>query len=130
MAEIDVVLADDQPLSLLGLRSAVADQDDIHVLSECEGAECLAKSVRRKPHVLIVNARLLGHQLGALEQLVNLSHRTQVIVVTSHSDREFLNGAARCGAKGVIQSDCSLDEIPNAIRRVRNGGVWREKEAA
>jgi DNA-binding NarL/FixJ family response regulator len=130
MGDIEVVFADDQPLSLIGLRSAVADEGDIHVLAECQDPECLAETVRQKPHVLVVNSSLLGDELGALKQLVTQNHRTQVIVITSHTDREFLDGAARCGARGVIQAECSLDEIPKAIRKVRSGGVWREKVAA
>jgi len=130
MAEIDVVLADDQPLSLLGMRSAISGQRDIRILAECEDPHCLAEAVRHHPDVLLVNSSFLGDQLGALKQLVGQNHKTQVIVITSHQDREFLDTAVRCGARGIIQTECSLDEIPTAIRKVRSGQMWHERDAA
>jgi len=130
MADIDVVLADDQPLSLIGMRSAVADEGDIHVLAECQDSQRLAEAVRHQPpDVLLVNATLLHDEFGALKQLVSQNKRTRVIVITSHTDREFLDSALRCGAKGVIQTECSVEKIPSAIRKVTSGGVWLERAA-
>ncbi len=131
MSNISVVLADDQPLSLIGMRSAVANQGDIRVLAECQDPQCLAEAVRhRPPNVLLVNAALLHDEFGALRQLVSQSERTHVILLTSHKDREFLDGAMRCGAKGVIQTECEVEKIPSAIRKVTRGGVWLERAAA
>jgi DNA-binding NarL/FixJ family response regulator len=79
--------------------------------------------------VLLVNADILHDELGALKQLVSQAKKTRVIVVTSHKDREFLDGAFQCGAKGVIHTDCSVKEIPAAIRKVTGGGVWLEEAA-
>lgn len=110
MADISVVLADDQPLSMIGMRSAVADQSDIRVLAECQDPQSLAEVVHhRPPNVLLVNATLLHDEFGALRQLVSQSKKTHVIVITSHKDREFLDCAMRCGAKGVIQTECEVE---------------------
>jgi len=49
--------------------------------------------------------------------------------MTSHKDREFLDSAFQCGAKGVIHTDCPVNEIPAAIRKVTGGGVWLEQAA-
>ncbi|HEY1806425.1 MAG TPA: response regulator transcription factor [Terracidiphilus sp.] len=131
MAGIDVVLADDQPLSLLGMRSAVADQRDIRILAECQDPHDLAEAVRHQPpDVLLVNASLLRDELGPLKQLVSQNHKTHVIVITTHTDPGFLDQAMRCGAKGVIQTARPVEEIPTAIRKVTSGGVWRERFAA
>lgn len=131
MADIDVVIADDQPLSLIGMRSAVADQGDIRILAECENPMCLVETVRNHPpDVLLVSGEILHDEFGALKQLVSQVKKTRVIVVTSHKDRGFADGALRCGAKGVIQSECPVEEIPAAIRRVTSGGVWLERVAA
>ena len=124
-------IADDQPLSLIGMRSAVADQSDIRILAECQDPRCLAEAVRlRPPDVLLINAKLLCDEFGALKQLVSQNQKTRVIVITSHKDRGFLDSAMRCGAKGVIQTECPVEKIPAAIRKVTSGGVWRERAAA
>jgi DNA-binding NarL/FixJ family response regulator len=131
MAGIDVVIADNQPLSLYGMRSAVADQDDIRILAECQSSDLLLDAVRdHSPDVLLVSAEILRDELDALEQLVTEIDETRVIVVTSRKDPGFLEGALRCGAKGVFQREWPVQQIPMAIRKVTNGGVWLEQGAA
>jgi DNA-binding NarL/FixJ family response regulator len=130
VARIDVVIANDQPLSLIGIRSAVSDQRDIRILRECQDPKCLVEAIRRTtPDVLLVSGELLHDECGALKQLVSQVKKTHVILVTSRKDQGFLDGALRCGAKGVIQTECPIEEIPAAIRRVTSGGVWLERAA-
>jgi DNA-binding NarL/FixJ family response regulator len=131
MADIDVVIADNQPLSLYGLRSAMADQADIKILAECQNQDRLIDAVRNhSPDVLLVSAEILREELDALEKLVTQIEETRVIVVTSRKDADFLEGALRCGAKGVFQREWPVQQIPMAIRKVTNGGVWLEQGAA
>jgi DNA-binding NarL/FixJ family response regulator len=129
MRDINLMIADEQPLSLVGLRSAVADQGDIRIIAECHNPQRLAQAVRSHPDVLLVNADILHDELGALKQLVSQAKKTRVILVTSHKDRDFLDSALQCGAKGVIHTDCPVNEIPAAIRTVPGGGVWLEQAA-
>lgn len=130
MTGIDVVIADNEPLSLSGMRSAVADQADIRVLAECQNSERLVDAVRNhSPDVVLVSAEILRAELGALKQLVTQIEETRVIVVTSRKDTVFLEGALRCGAKGVFQREWPVQQIPMAIRKVTNGGVWLEQTA-
>src|SRR5690349_14321731 len=104
MSGIDVVIADNQPLSLSGIRSAVAEESDIRILAECEDTERLRDAVRHHaPHVLLVSADLFQEskeEFAALEELITECDETRVIVVTSRKDPEFLERALRCGAKG------------------------------
>jgi len=128
MSDIDVVIADNQPLSLNGMRSAVADEADIRVLAECQNEERLLDAIRDySPHVLLISVEILRDELDALEQLVTEVEETRVIVVTSRKDPEFLADALRCGAKGVFQREWPVQQIPMAIRKVTNGGVWLEQ---
>lgn len=131
MADIDIVIADNQPLSLSGLRSVVAGQSDIRILAECQNTDRLVDAVRRHcPDVLLVSTEMLREELGVLEQLVSEFDETRVIVLTSRTDPGFMEGALRCGAKGVLQREWPVQQIPLAIRKVTNGGVWLEQGAA
>ncbi|HUA98559.1 MAG TPA: response regulator transcription factor [Terracidiphilus sp.] len=131
MNSIEVMLADSQPLTLSGLRSAVADQADIKVLAECHSHETLMMAVRDySPDVLVVGAEILKEELDALETLVMGTGKTRVILLTSRRDTDFLEAALRCGAKGVFHRDWPVHQIPLAIRKVTNGGVWLEQNVA
>lgn len=125
MGDIQVVIADNQPLALSGLRSAMADHTDIQVLAECQSRERLMDIVRRHaPDVLLVSTDILQEELDALERLVTEVDDTRVIVLTNIKDPDFLESALRCGAKGVIQREWPVQQIPAAIRKVIRGGVW------
>jgi DNA-binding NarL/FixJ family response regulator len=131
MGDIQVVIADSQPLTLSGLRSAVADHADIRVLAECKNPERLSDTVRNhSPDVLLVSAEFLDDELDGIEDLISEMQDTRVILLTSRKDHGFLEGALRCGAKGVFQREKPVHQIPQAIRKVTNGGIWLEPEAA
>jgi len=131
MGDIQVVIADSQPLTLSGLRSAVADHADIRVLAECKNPERLSDTVRNhSPDVLLESAEFLDDGLDGVEDLISEMQDTRVILLTSRKDHGFLEGALRCGAKGVFQREKPVHQIPQAIRKVTNGGIWLEPEAA
>jgi DNA-binding NarL/FixJ family response regulator len=131
MSDIQVVIADTQPLTLSGLRTAVADQDDITVLAECKNPERLIDTVRNhSPDVLVVSAEFLKGELDVLENLISEIQEIRVIVLTSSNNPRFLEGALRRGAKGVFQREWPIQQIPKAIRKVTNGGIWLERSIA
>jgi DNA-binding NarL/FixJ family response regulator len=139
MDDIAVVIADNQPISISGIRSAVADENDIRILAECQSSDHLLNAVRQLcPDVVLVSEEILrkeNQKLGALEKLVSgfdeaQVEETRVIVITSEKAPEFLETALRSGAKGVFQREWPIQQIPMAIRKVTNGGVWLEQGAA
>jgi DNA-binding NarL/FixJ family response regulator len=134
MTDIAVVIADSQPISISGIRSAVADQEDIRILAECQSSEHLLDAIRHYcPDVVLVSEEILrdeDEELDTLEKLVTEVDETRVIVVTSEKNTNFLESALRCGAKGVFQRQWPVHQIPMAIRKVTNGGVWLEQGVA
>jgi DNA-binding NarL/FixJ family response regulator len=131
MGYIQVVFADSEPLMLSGLRSAVANDKDIEVLAECQDPELLRDAVRtHSPDVLLVGAEIWREEFDELKRLVSERVKTRVILLTSRKDPGFLEGALRCGAKGIFQREWPVQQIPIAIRKVTNGGVWLEQTVA
>ena len=128
MGDIQVVIADNEPLKLSGMRCAVADDEDIEVLAECLNSERLMEAVRTdSPHVLLVGEEIWQ---DGLKRLLIDRVQTRVILFTSRKDSGFLEDALRCGAKGIIQRERPVHQIPIAIRKVTNGGVWLERTVA
>jgi DNA-binding NarL/FixJ family response regulator len=131
MGDIQVVIADNQPLALSGMRNAMADEADIQVMAECQNRERLMDAVRaHSPDILLVSTDILQEELDELERLVAEIDDTRVIVLTSRKDPDFLEGALRRGAKAVIQREWPIHKIPIAIRKVIKGGVWLEHSIA
>jgi two-component system, NarL family, response regulator DegU len=131
VGQIQVVFADNHPLTLSGLRSAVADHSDIQVLAECRDRQHVLEAVRNHlPDVLLLSAELLQEELDTLQQLVAEINDTRVILLTGRKDPDFLEEALRCGARGIFQREKPAHYIPLAIRKVISGGLWFEHAMA
>ena len=129
--EIHVLFADNHPLTLSGLKSAVAAQSDIRVLTECMNRERLSDFVRSQiPHVLFVSSEFLRDELEDLIQLVAENEHTRIILLTNRTDPQFFEDALRCGVSGIFERQRPVEFIPLAIRRVMNGGFWFEQALA
>jgi DNA-binding NarL/FixJ family response regulator len=129
LSDIEVVLADNQPLTLSGLRSAVIDHSDIRILEECTDRERVLEVVRsHSPHVLLVSAELLQEDLDALQSLTAENQETRVILLTGRNDITFLQEVLRTGARGVVQREKPIHHIPIAIRKVTKGELWFERD--
>jgi two-component system, NarL family, response regulator DegU len=125
---VGVIIADNHPLTVSGLRSAIADQKDIEVLAECSDRESLAELVRNHaPDVLLLSSEMLHENLDELQQVVSETQGTHVILLTGRRDFDFVREALRCGARGVFQRERLTRLIPKAIREVTNGGLWFER---
>lgn len=129
ISDIEVVLADNQPLTLSGLRSAVTDHADIRIMDECTDHESVLEAIRdHSPHVLLISGELLQDDLDALQTLASEYPDTRVILLTSRNDVAFLQDVLRTGARGVVQRQKPVHHIPIAIRKVTKGELWFERD--
>ena len=128
---IRVVLADRYPLTLSGLRTALADHEDIQILAECTDTEGVVRALREhSPHVLLLSSEVLDDDLDGLPLLTAHSQVTQIILLTSRKDMNFIQGALQRGARGVFQRERPVHHIPLAIRKVTSGELWFERGIA
>jgi two-component system, NarL family, response regulator DegU len=131
MSEYSVVFADNHPLTLSGLRSAVSEHPDIRIVAECVDRERVFDAVRgHSPDVLLLSAELLQEEFDVLQKLAADYQETRVILLTGRGDPGFLEEALRSGARGVFQRERPTYYIPLAIRKVMHGGLWFERAAA
>ncbi len=121
---IKVLVVDDHPVILQGLRGMLAGLDDIEVVGEASsGLEAIERSLELQPDVLLMDVRL--PELNGLEAMRRL--RTQnpdikvVFITVSNSDL-YLIEALRWGANGYLTKDSSKELIGNAIRSAMIGG--------
>jgi DNA-binding NarL/FixJ family response regulator len=128
---INVLFADHHPLTLAGLKCAVASQSDIFVLPECLNRTRLGEAVRgHSPHVLLVSSEFLDEQLDEIGSLIAENEALHVILLTGRSDPQFFEDALRCGASGIFERQRPVEYIPLAIRKVMSGGFWFEQVLA
>lgn len=119
---IRVVVADDNPVTRLGLRSQLGLSDDIVVVGEAADGEATLREVaEREPDVLILDVRM--PRLDGNEVLGRLdTDRVGVLVMTNCDDPAVICTAIQRGARGyLVYPPSDPSEIEQATRKVAVG---------
>lgn len=121
--EISILLADNQPLTVAGLRSFLADRSDLRVIEEVHDAKNLRDAVsRNQPDLLIADYNIPGFiTLDDLGQLAREMTPLNILVISSDNDKTSIMKALQLGVKGYLTKACSRDEVLLAIQSVAKG---------
>ena len=128
---IRVVVADDNPVTRMGLRSQCALSDDIVVVGEAgDGEAALHEVEQRNPDVLILDVRM--PKLDGTEVLGHLdTGRVGVLIMTNCDDPDVIRTAIQRGARGyLVYPPSDPSEINHAIRKVAIGERTFGRQAA
>lgn len=123
MANVKVLLVDDDALVRAGLRVILSSASDIKVVAEAaDGNGAIAAVQQHRPDVVLMDIRM-PHMDGisattALRRLVAPPH---VIVLTTFQADEQVVAALRAGASGFLVKDTPPSDIISAVRLVAAG---------
>jgi two-component system invasion response regulator UvrY len=120
---IEVLLADNQPLTAAGLISVLNDGNDVTIVDHVATRERLAELLKQhKPDLLIVDYNLPGYITKAdLGTIKEYSPQTNVLVVSSDNDKTSILQVLQSGVIGYLTKDCSRAEIMMAVHAVAKG---------
>jgi two-component system, NarL family, nitrate/nitrite response regulator NarL len=130
-ATLKVLIADDHPLMLQGIRRALEASEDIDVVGEARsGEELLALVDRRNPDLVLLDLHMPG--LGGLECVAELkSSRPDVkaVVISASEDRTMIDAALNAGASAYILKSVSAVDIASVLRQAASGAVYHVPSA-
>jgi NarL family two-component system response regulator LiaR len=121
---ITVLLVDDHQVVRQGVRAFLDTQTDFTVVGEAEsGEQALSLADEHVPDVILMDLVLPGNIDGveATRQVKRRSPRTQVVVLTSYHEDEFIFPAIRAGALSYVLKDIGPDELAEVIRKASQG---------
>ena len=111
-----VLLADDHPLILEGLRSLLPPECEV-VGTASDGRSLLEAVSRLKPDVTVLDISLpLLNGIDAARQIKKEMPETKVIFLTMHASPEYLREALVAGASGYVLKTSAAEELPGAIQ--------------
>ena len=128
---IKVLLVDDHPMVLKGLRFFLKTQEDIEVIGEAHnGKEALSFVSQQVPDVVLMDLSMpVMDGIEATKQL-HLSHpEVKVVILTSFADQDHVLPAIKAGASGYQLKDVEPEELAQTIRQVFNGKRWLHPDA-
>ncbi len=123
METIKVLIADDQRLMREGLATLLALAADIDVVGQAaDGAEAIESARRLKPDVVLMDIRMPNLSgVEATQAIRSILPRTQVIILTTFDDDEYLLSSLRAGACGYLLKDMPSEQVAEAIRAAAQG---------
>jgi DNA-binding NarL/FixJ family response regulator len=123
--QLTVLIADDHPLIIAGIRRTIDLVEDMHVIGEAQSGAELAQLVeRRRPDIVLMDLRMPG--VTGTEMIELISRRwpaTQTIVLSACDDAPTIEAVLAAGASAyVLKTAASLD-ITSIIRQAASGEV-------
>jgi DNA-binding NarL/FixJ family response regulator len=123
MDPIRLVLVDDHPVVLGGLRALLESLPGYEVVGQAVDGEAAVREVQlSKPDVVLMDIRMPGIDgLEATRQIRATTTGVAVLVLTMFDDDDTVFGAMRAGAQGYLLKGADQEEIDRAIRAVVAG---------
>ncbi len=132
MAEIRVLLADDQQLMREGLRVLLDLIPDIRVVGEAgDGAKAVERARQMRPDVVLMDVRMPGLDgVAATRRLHETCPEIKVIILTTFDDDEYVFEGLRAGAVGYLLKDVPSEQLAEAIRAAARGEAFIQPSVA
>lgn len=122
-AIIRILIADDHPVVREGLMSMLNRQEDFEVVGEAkDGVEAVNKTKELAPDVVLMDLRMPELDgVEAIHQIKAARPKTQIIILTTYSDDEYIFRGIEAGARAYLLKDVPREELFKAIRAVYRG---------
>src|SRR5438270_14053128 len=124
--KIKVLLVDDHPLVLAGVRSSLLKHDRFEIVGEAaSGPEAIDRAKEFSPDVVVMDISMPGmNGLEATKCLRAICPQTKVLILTVHEKKEFVREMIQSGAQGCIRKNTSPAEFVSAIERISRGETF------
>jgi DNA-binding NarL/FixJ family response regulator len=118
-----ILIADDHPIVLNGLRTVLNAQPDLEVVAEAtDGAEAVERALSDDIHLAILDIsmpRLTG--LQAAREITHRRPEVRVLMLSMHDNEQFLFEAIAAGASGYVLKSSVDRDLVEACRATMRG---------
>jgi DNA-binding NarL/FixJ family response regulator len=119
-----VLLADDQPIVLEGLRSLLEPEFEI-VGAAGDGQALLAAAERTRPDIIVSDIAMpLLNGIEAARQIKRTDPNVKIVFLTMHADMVYATEALKAGGSAFVLKSSGGDELLTAIHEVLNGRTF------
>ena len=129
---ITIVVADDHRIFRKGLKALLSEKDYLQVVAEAnDGAEALEMVREYKPRIVIMDIGM--PKMDGIEATRQIRERlpgTEVIVLSMHAKKAYIDQVLKAGAKGYVLKDSDEENLIAAINTVFNGGFYLDSPIA
>jgi DNA-binding NarL/FixJ family response regulator len=123
---IKVLLADDHPLILEGIRRALEEAGDIEIVGEAQsGSQVLPLIGQTGPDVVMLDIRMPQLDgLACLDRIRARYPKVKVVMLSAYTDRQHIELALTRGASAYIAKTVNPLDLASALRQALAGTVF------
>jgi ATP/maltotriose-dependent transcriptional regulator MalT/ActR/RegA family two-component response regulator len=127
MAEkIGVLLVDDHPMMLKGLRALIDIEENFYVAGEAaDGEEAINQMRRLKPDIVVMDInmpRLNG--IEATRQIIEEFPKTKILALSVHAGRKYVEEMFAAGVNGYLLKVSAPEELILALNTLQQGKIY------
>jgi DNA-binding NarL/FixJ family response regulator len=132
MPDIRVVITDDHPVVLEGIRSVLMGAEGVCLVGEATTAQGSVEVIERtRPDIAVIDLSLpdgSGYELA--QSIARTSPESRVLVLTVHEDRAYVQQLMQAGCRGYLLKRSAAEELVRAVRTIHAGGVYLDPSVA
>ena len=123
MKPIKVMIVDDHEVVRLGLKAALAPEEDMEVVGDLGSAEvALREAEIQRPDVVLMDVRMPGMDgIQACRALRESMPESRVVMLTSYSDESAVLASIMAGASGYLLKNTGRADLLNTVRAAARG---------
>lgn len=123
---IKISIIDDHAIIRKGLKSIVAESDDMEIICESSGGVEGLRLIRENDlDVVLLDISMPGlNGLETLQQIKEERPRLPVLMLSVHLEEQYAVRALKLGASGYMTKESAPCELLAAIRKVAAGGRY------
>jgi two-component system nitrate/nitrite response regulator NarL len=121
-----IVLADDHPIVLSGVKSLIESDPRFALLATCSDGIAALDAIRQlRPDLVVLDIAMPGlNGLEVLERVSAENIETKVVFLTASVRDDDIAGAAALGAWGLLLKKAAADQLLECLEAVANGQRW------
>ena len=121
-----VLIADDHPLILAGIKRALEEDDQFEVVAEARvGSQVLPLVSQTNPDLALLDLRMPEMDgLTCLDRIRKQHPKVKVVILSVSTDPELIQNILNRGASAYIVKSVNLQDLPSALRQALEGTVY------
>lgn len=128
MPPISLLVVDDHPLVIEGVRSLLSGQDEVQLVGQAQSlseARAFLEKHASDIEVVLLDIRLQdGLGIDLAREIRQKYPHLQVIALTMYDSEAYLEAIIKAGARGYLLKNTSRDELVKAIKAVLEGRYY------
>jgi DNA-binding NarL/FixJ family response regulator len=123
---IKILLADDHPIIIKGLKQIIEEEDDMKVTGEAKNGNEALDLMRKNDYDIAILDITMPKKTGVevIEEMKYLKKKIPVLVLSVHPEDQFAMRVLKTGAKGYMTKESAPENIVDAIKKIINGGKY------